>query len=214
MVNKMPDTKFRENCVVGITLDGDGGLEEAPGLGIEQSVEPEGGHLGVALVSGMGTVLDIVEGQAVVAVEVDEDDGVAGGLVVRNELLELLIDDEDVRLGVGIAVDEEGGQDDGGLGPELVQLVDHGLHAGARVVDVDGAHAVVGAGVDQVDVGAVRGARPLDLAAHLVDDVPRPPLVLVVLHGALRVAPHHVHVVAVLDDLVPQHLPVSVAVAR
>lgn len=183
------------------------------GVSLDKAVEPEGGHLGVALVGGVDAVLDVVESQAVVALEVDEDDGTALALLVGDELLDLLVDLGGAVVGIAVAVDEQGGQEDGSLGGGIVEDLQQLLHTAAEAGDVDVAHAVVGAGIDKVDVGAPLGRGLLSLLAHLVDDEARPALVLVVLHLALGVVADHIYVVAVLYDGVAQVFPVAVAVA-
>ena len=220
-----PRRAHLENLVMAYTRQGKGAearrglqlsgrLEEAAGLGIEQTVEPKGGHLGVAVVGGVDAVLNVVEGESVLALEVDEDDGAAGFLLVGDELLDLRVDLVGAGVGLGVAVDEKGGQKDGGLGASVVQNLQELFHAATGAGDVDFAYTVIGTDVDQVDVRAPLRRRTLRLLAHLVDDLARPPLVLVVLHRPFRVVAHHVHLVAVLHNRVAQVLPVPVAVAR
>ncbi|RYP21601.1 hypothetical protein DL767_009218 [Monosporascus sp. MG133] len=66
-------------------------LQEAP-VGIEQAVEPDRDYLHVPPVARVRAVLDVVGGEAALALGVDEHDRPAAGLVLLGEPPELLVD--------------------------------------------------------------------------------------------------------------------------
>lgn len=190
-------------------------LQVVAAVGLPDAVEPDVGHLLVADVVRVDAVADeVFRRGAVFALHVDEDDALAVELELVGDLAELAVEVDDALLDGGVAVDEEGGEDHGGLGGLLEQVVEQVGDAVAGAGEVVVADAVVGADVDEDQVRLELGH---GLGGLVVDHgyrVALPALGLVVLHVARRVVADHVDLVAVVLETVPQVLAVPVLVCR
>lgn len=175
---------------------------------ISDGVVPDVGHQLAALVVGVGAVGDEVQAGAAVTLHISKYDATALVLPVPDEAPNLLVVLAD--LVGGRAVAEQGRHDDGSGRRASPDGVHEAGDAHADVGDVDVARAVVGAGVDEDEVGPHVADVGLGLALDLVDDEARPALVLRVRHVAPRVAAHVRHVVAVAVEPVAQERPVPV----
>lgn len=146
------------------------------------------------------------------AVHLGEDDSLAGGGLLAGQGSDLVVDVLDACLGGAVEVHDEGGQDDGGAGRCLPQVLEQAAHSLASRADVEVLHAVIGAGVEREEVGQATRHGGLGLGLDLFDSEAGPTLVLVVLHGAVLARSDHVHGVSAPDEEVVQVLAVAIAI--
>lgn len=162
---------------------------------------------------------------------VGQHDAASLGLKRLGDLGELVIGVVDAVVGGGVQVQDERAHDDGRVGAPREQVLHHQAHpvahgiggvvgegrlggAGGRgLVHVVVLHAVVGADVEEDDVGEVTGDACRGLLEDLVDPVSRPPLHGVFGHGAVVAAADicHLAVASVLEKG-EQVLPVAIPV--
>ncbi|KAJ6438168.1 cytochrome P450 61 [Purpureocillium lavendulum] len=116
---------------------------EASCHGSPHSLVPNLGHFDVTLVTRMRPVDQVSASRAVRALHVDENEPLVPGGRLPCQLAQSLVEAQDPRLRRLVAVDEEGGQDDGGTrggGPQELEQVGHAL---ARRIQAQALEAVV-----------------------------------------------------------------------
>ena len=160
----------------------------------------------------MSLVSHVTGLRSVRAVHVSEDELLALADEAVGQVDVLLVDLLDAGLNVGGGVDDEGGEDDSGIGGGGVEVVDEVSHAGTGVANVVVLDGVVGAEVDGVDVGVIGRDIGLGVALDIGDLEAGVSLALVVGHVAAGLGAYHVDGEAVVLEGGLEVLAVTVAI--
>lgn len=186
-------------------------LEEPLIRSLLNAAEPNLGHLVVARIVGVCGIRQVGLLRTVGGVHIHQDDSLLLGGLLPGNLLDLRIHLFHAGLNHGVEVDEERGQDDSGVWGCLPEILKQVVCSASGAVELEISTAVVGASVDDEDVGETAGHGGLGLGLDLVDEKARPALDVVVLHGAVLARPDHVDGVAAVGEEFVQVVAVAVA---